>query len=351
MSAIPPQGVSGVQAGSDQWIRRCQLIVGKGDGTGLDLSNMRIKFNITAADATNFRPKDATITVYNLSDATLAKILEFTQVILQAGYEPPGHFGVIFSGTIRAFTRGHESVTESFLTIYAGDGDAAIFAVTNTTLKPGHTAADQIAAHTKALESVGISPGAPFNGVAGGFGGLSAAQATRGVLMTGQSTVGLDSLGKTYGFTWTIHNGQVQIVPLTGYLPGVAVVLNAKTGLIGWPSNTPAGIEITCLLNPAIRLQGLVQINNKDINTTLPAQGSGLPSTANPNGFFGFPDTLHQQFFATVADDGYYRVLVIEFEGDTRGNAWFCHLICLAADLSAPVGQQVPDISTIAGSI
>jgi hypothetical protein len=226
------------------------------------------------------------------------------------------------------------------LTMFAGDGDLAHFAITNTTLAPGWTAQDAYNAHVQAMKPYGVTMGSA-TGLQGGTGGL--AQNFRGKLLYGPSINGLDQLGQTNGFTWVIINGKVQSVPLTGYLPGEAVVLNARSGLIGWPRNTLTGVTCSCLLNPAIRLQGLVQINNAEINTTQPAQGAGVQGF--PNAVVGFPGLADIGYYATVAQDGYYRTMIIEYEGDTRGgegSPWYCHLTLLAADLSAPTGQQVP---------
>jgi hypothetical protein len=82
---------------------------------------------------------------------------------------------------------------------------------------------------------------------------------------------------------------------------------------------------VTALLNPAIRCGRRVHINNKDINTTqLTQAGQGaLP-------LLPFP--------ATVTNDGFYRVIVADHEGDSRGGpSWFTRMTCLA--LSSENGQ------------
>lgn len=147
------------------------------------------------------------------------------------------------------------------------------------------------------------------------------------------------------GATWMIVNGVVQVVPLVGYLPGEAVVLNFKTGLIGWPEATESGLYARCLLNPAIKCQGQVQINNASVNQTIvnPNTSGGLGGFVGPGS--AFPDA-NLQGFATVTNDGFYRVLVVEHEGDTRGQPWYTNLVCLALDTSAPGGGQTTDQTT-----
>jgi hypothetical protein len=135
----------------------------------------------------------------------------------------------------------------------------------------------------------------------------------------------MDNLARTSLCTWKIVNGKVVITNTKTYDPGTAVQLNVKTGLVLVPEATDNGIEVTCLLNPAIRIGQQVQINNKDINTTSLTQSgqSLLP-------LLPFP--------ATVTNDGFYRVLVASHVGDSRGGSeWFTKMTCLA--LSGANGQ------------
>ena len=53
------------------------------------------------------------------------------------------------------------------------------------------------------------------------------------------------------------------------------------------------------------------------------------------SGQTGYPNYGNLYFPADTTADGFYRVLVVEYEGDTRGNPWYSNLICLAADTSA----------------
>jgi hypothetical protein len=118
--------------------------------------------------------------------------------------------------------------------------------------------------------------------------------------------------------TWKIVNGRVVVTNQRTYDPGTAIQLNVTTGLVGVPEATDNGIEVTALLNPAIRVGQRVQINNKDINTTsLTSSGQALLP------LLPFP--------ASVTADGFYRVLVANQEGDSRGGQeWFTRMTCLA---------------------
>jgi len=70
-------------------------------------------------------------------------------------------------------------------------------------------------------------------------------------------------------------------------LPGTAVVLNSRTGLVGWPVQTFNGIEARCLLNPRIKAGAMIQIDQasiqkQELSTTYTQQGNNnlVPSIA-----------------------------------------------------------------------
>jgi hypothetical protein len=308
---------------SDQYLRKAGLIVSTGSD-GLDLSNMRIVFRTTAMDAS--APPGAFIRVYNLSDATATTVQkEFQKVTLQAGYET-GNYGIIFQGTIKQVKRGKESAVDTFLDIYAADLDQAYnFGLVNKTLKAGSTLNDQVKASMDAMQKA--SDGASVSGSIPdslGTGGTL----PRGKVLFGLARERLTDAADSAGCTWSIQDGKVNIIPLKGYLPGEAVVINAQTGLIGIPEATNNGIEATVLLNPLIKLGTRVQIDNAAItNTTVNSQG--------------FPSYTDLNFPASLSADGFYRTLVVEHRGDTRGNEWYSQLTCLALDASASPGSSV----------
>ena len=91
---------------------------------------------------------------------------------------------------------------------------------------------------------------------------------------------------------WSIQNGVVTLVPVTGYLPGQAVQINSASGMIGTPEQTEGGIMIRCYLNPLIKIGRLVQINNADINR----------NTLNNQ---MFPSYTSLYYPATVTNDGF----------------------------------------------
>lgn len=309
---------------TQQFGRKATLVVAGDDGNGIDLSALHFKFHITAADFES--PNAAAIRIYNLSDETIKRItgrnpVEYTRVVLQAGYEQAA-FGVIFDGVIKQFRRGRENATDSYLDILAAENDLAYnFGLCNTTLAAGSTPEQRlkVAADGLGLPLGYVSPMAATGGTL-----------PRGKVMFGMPRALMRCEAATRGASWSIQNGRVQVIALDGYKPGEAVLLNSQTGLVGIPEQTDQGVKVRCLLNPRIKVGGLVNINNGDVNQTSAAPGQVLE-----NGQLMYDRRAAIQFPADVSSDGFYRVYVIEYSGDTRGQEWYCELTCLAVDKSS----------------
>lgn len=294
---------------SRQYLRRAQLVVAAGQ-QGIDLSALRLKFSTRQCDLQT--PNTATIRVYNLADATAQQIqTEFTRVVLQVGYEG-GDFGVLFDGTIVQVRRGRESAIDNYVDIIAADGDEALnFAIVSAAIAAGSTFRDRVDALSKAM-GVGQSHVAD----------LPAGALPRGRTYYGMARDHMRGAAVSTDTKWSIQNGQLQVIPREGYLPTEAVVLSATTGMIGVPEQTQDGIRVRCLLNPRIKIGARVNIDNKSVqqaHLALGVEGSAMNA-----------------FLPSITDDGFYRVVVAEHEGDTRGGPWYSNLICIAMNEAVP---------------
>lgn len=284
----------------------------------LDLSSFRFRFRTEQADLPS--PNNCEIRVFNLSDSTMRQVLqEYSEVVLQAGYEN-GNFGVVFRGTVRQWRIGKEDSKTSYLDILAADGELGYNnAVVSTTLSRGATVQEQLDAIRAGFQSWGLDIG--YNGIAPG----DAQALMRGKVMFGLARTALNSVARTTGTTWSIQDGKINIIPLDGYLPGEALVLNRDTGLIGRPEQTAEGVRVRCLLNPRIVPGGLVQIDQASVNRLVVAGGNPSSLAYNSN--------TRPMFLPTVATDGLYRVFVAEHSGDTRAHSpYYSELVCLAAN-------------------
>lgn len=295
-----------------QYLRSCSLIVSTIGGDGLDLSDLRIEFNISQADIQT--PNSASIRVWNLSADTSKRIeKEFTRVTLQAGYGKD--VGIIFDGTVVQLRRGRANATDTYLDISAADGDAAYnFGIIVTSLAAGAKPEDQYRAATAAFEKYGVTAGEIPEA------GLGDQALPRGKVMFGMARDYMRDLADTTLTTWSIQNGKVNVVKRDGYLPGEAVVLNSQSGMIGIPEQTVGGINVKALLNPQFRYSGRVQINEADINRAAVSLNASSPTVYLPR----------------LVEDGFYRIVVCNHSGDTRGDEWYSDLICVALDDTTP---------------
>lgn len=261
---------------ANQFGRKWSLLVSTGP-QGLDLSQMRFTFETRNADEQ--APNTLHVRVYNLSDNTAHKLSanEFTTITLQAGYMD-GNYGIIFSGTIKQVATGRERNVDSYVDIWAADGDQwHNFAVISQSLAAGQTP-KQVIASTVIATSVNGTPPITFapdaTGLIEGAGVGTATVLSRGKVKFGMARDYARDWANKYGYRWSIQNGQFVVVPITGYRPYEAVVLSSTTGLIGVPEATADGVKVRALLNPLIRIGCLVQIAQSDINQiTLQQQG------------------------------------------------------------------------------
>jgi hypothetical protein len=299
-----------------QYIRQCDLIVSGAAGDGLDLSGLTVNFSIKKTDGQT--PNTAAIKVYNLSADTQSRIQkEFTRVTLQAGYK--GNYGVVFDGNVKQYSTGTENGTDTFLSINAADGDKAYnFAVVNATLAAGAKQRDQIEQSVKTMKGLGVDIGYEADETNG-------EALPRGKVMYGMARDYIKGSATSSGCSWSIQDGKIQVIPLTGVLPTTATVLTPKSGLIGTPEQTTDGVKFRCLINPQIVVGGAIQIQQRDIKTQ---QIETQPAAK---------ETGKDKVDNRLSGSGFYRVLTLNINGTTRGNDWYMDGVCLAMDSSSRV--------------
>jgi hypothetical protein len=295
------------------------------------MEDFHFKFNVHLVDSGPIT--SATVRIYNLKKETEALIMnEFTRIVINAGHQPPAVCGVIFDGTIKVVRRGRESNVDNYMDITAATCDLPYnFGVVNTTLPPDASLADIIAAGVKGMSdargsselALALKTSSPIPDVT----------MPRGAVIFGMAYFPISDVCQTIGSTWFFDgNGNVQVIPLTGYVPGEVVIINSATGLVGIPELTVNGVEFTCLLNPKLRIGSLVKIDNKtvNINATLITDRSAVG-----------PIPEASPFFASESADGLYRCAVIDYEGDTRGTPWYSYVTALAVNPALPFGASV----------
>ena len=311
---------------TQQYLRKVRLIVGgttapgvaANPDDGIDLSELHIRFQVRNTTAQTL--KRAEIRIYNLNQDTARKIQnEFTRVELSAGYGD--EVGLIFQGQIAQIQVGRENATDSYVHIFAQDGDAAYnFATTNRTLAKGWTPDQLYSALLQDLSSFGVTAGYKPD--------FSTESASRGMACYGMTRDHLRNLAEQQGCEWSIEDGKLNFVKLSSFLPGEAVVLNSASGMIGTPEMTIQGLVVRSLLNSNIKSGGQIKIDNASIASLK----INIPYAGN-------------EVVPGTDADGYYTSRVVQHVGDTRGLEWYTSMICVAVDGTAPaVGPTIVDV-------
>ena len=336
---------------SQNWMRHFELILTDEVGQGISLSDFKVVFGIEWTNA--LWPRVATVKIYNLSKNTTSRIQgkEFAKLKIIAGYdglaEPVDtsqvgiardidaaqvgqtggqNFGQIFDGEIRFTITGRDNPTDTYILIQAIDGHQAfISAKVNTTLAAGYTVADVHAATMQSFQPFGVTQGIT--------GKMPDTVFPRGRVMYGMARDVMSNVAEQCSANWQIVDGQAQIVSTDKYIHE-AIVLNSRTGLIGMPQQTMgAGVNARCLINPNIRVGGLIELDQASVyRTTLSGEeiqrAGGRITEGDSNGNLTVSGTLQQP--ASIATDGVYIVQSISYNGDTRGQAWYMDLMCSA---------------------
>jgi len=332
-----------------QWLRACSLIVADQQGNGIELAGpdqpqvLRIRFNVEywiSGTPANIRAR-----VYNLSDNTVNQIRAFARkdppdfdslktatsarVVLKAGYQ--NNFGLVFTGNIYQMRVGRENATDTYIDLMAADGDQAHnYAWMNESLDKGYTAERVYQRCGASMQDFQVTPGPPPDG-------LDTSPSPRGKVMFGPTRDHLRDFAEQNTCTWNIMGGQLQSLPKFAARPGDAVVINRTTGQIGVPRQTENGIEVTCLLNPAIRWGTKIKLDNAEVAQL--TQGGTVPNAAGP---VSPSISAAKNYVPQLNADGQYICLSVKHIGDTRGQEWYSEIVCLSSDPSAPIPQARP---------
>ena len=304
------------------YLRKCSLTL---SGSNLDLGALRVVFKIEANSLQ--APNMARFRVYNVSPTTAAKLhaKEFSSLSFSAGYEQ-GAYGLIYTGNVKQAIIGHETAVDSYVDIFCADGDQGYnTAHVNQTLSSGHTPQDVFDAALKSLGKFGITKGQVNVD-------LSQPKFPRGRPLFEMARDTMRTLAGAHNANWSIQDGKVDMIDPTMPLTTDALYLNSKTGMIGWPKQTGDGIIVTSLLNPQLRPNKLVHIDQSSI---IEAERNN-----NPIGGEQSMENFNLDNTGQIAADGMYRVFYLERSGDTRANDWYDISTCLANGASANAGQQ-----------
>lgn len=328
---------------SEQYLRNLSLVVSDPSGQGLELGEFRVVFTVRRGDIET--PNSADIRVYNLANSTANTIArEFTQLTLAASYgdAPPA---LIFRGAIKQVRKGREDQLNDYVDITAADGDEAynFSALASTLVASSATPDNMVQRVIKAMATPAIASANSGSGqltppvvLADVTAQLPANALPRGRTFYGACRDEMRDIAAANNCKWSIQDGEVVLIPTTGYLPGAIVVLSPTTGLIGVPEQTQNGLSARVLLNPAIKIGQRVQVNSA-INQY--RYGVSLTS-----------QILNQKLVLGATQtqaDGMYYVMRVDHAGDTRGENWYSDLTCLSVDATLPPDQALIPVPLI----
>lgn len=213
-------------------------------------------------------PNKLELGIYNLRKETLSRIQKrHTLVELAAGYE--GTLAQIFHGEAQSILPKRQPpdwVTQ----VMCGDGGVAYsYGRANQSFAPGTKLVDALSSLAKGAK-IGLGNALDAfkkGGLRDGFDSF-----VHGFTASGDVQTDIDHIVRTAGFSWSIQDGQLQILRSERDTSGLADILAPDTGLIGSPEmgsserqHGPALLKLKALLRPQIRPGVAFQVESESI--------------------------------------------------------------------------------------
>lgn len=258
------------------------ITIGGGDATE---PGLRVRFKVTRTSESN--PNTAEITVTNLSLSSRGRLQgKGVRVLLEAGYAASG-YSRLHVGDARTIDHNRER-TDWQTVIKSGDGERSYrFARASQSFAGGTSAADVLVylGQAMGLGTGNVATQAPLLGVT----------FDQGYAVHGPAAKALDTLTASLGYSWSIQDGELQVLAVDQALDLQIPDIGPDSGLIGSPEmgtpdtqGKPALITFKSLLVP-----------------TKPGAKVRLRSARY---------------------DGELRVVRCTYDGDTHGGPWFTEI-------------------------
>jgi hypothetical protein len=142
-------------------------------------------------------------------------------------------------------------------------------------------------------------------------------------------------VAKTEQAAFYVDEGKVQIVKAADTPTGQMINLSPQSGLIGAPEQQDDGISVKCLLNPSIKLNSFVHIDNSLIRRAKITRSSTTSSTKEMTDKEK-ATAAQKAALRELDNDGIYRVISLKHAGDTRGNDWYTSFTGISQVASLP---------------
>ena len=251
---------------------------------GLSNDMLRCVFKIERSN--NPSANTAEISVYNLAEKTRAQVAEKgIETSLSVGYSQRA--SIIFRGKLEAGKNKREGV-DWVTSFQATDGGREL---RQARINESFSRVGVREAFERVTNALGLGLGNAIEKITGGNIRGALTSFGNGLVLSGSAKAELDRLARTYGFDWSVQDGQIQLLgPTDAIEPGDAIVLDRDRGMIGSPESGENGIvEVRALLIPQLTPGRVVILSSRQI-------------------------------------EGNYRVESVTYQGDTRGQDWYADL-------------------------
>ncbi|MCK3654215.1 hypothetical protein A4G19_15885 [Pasteurellaceae bacterium Macca] len=231
-----------------QFGRQLRLTL-SGKGQSLIIDNLRVAFEIEKT--INEKPNPASIHIWNLNRNHLNQLLskQLNEVSLDVGY---GELRMIYQGEILQAKIKRDGL-DFVMSLECADGYTDYSTARSAvTLKAGSTDEQIVTEIQKTLKKT----------QKGAMAFTSQRQLPRGKVLSGDSREILNRIAKNHQADWSIQDGKLIFLPKAYTLHEEAVLLSQQSGMIGMPEHTDEGLEVKCLLNPALQIGGVIQVDS-----------------------------------------------------------------------------------------
>lgn len=289
--------------------RKFNIYIAQKDNTAWNVSNLKVRFNTSKAFGQTVNYSE--IDIYNLTrDTENAIVKSGDRVIIEAGYQATEQiddsndaryirYGKIFDGRIIQVMRDRQDNVDYILRLSCIDGDDFMNnSIIKYTLNSGidqRTALENVASKASKPTELGrITPD------------LSTTKLPRGKVFFGAPKDYIRSIANGNGAYYWIEDNKLQVIKTTDeYKQADVIVITPENGMIGTPQQVELGVSVRCLLDPRIKLNSVVKIDNTMIRQTKMQIG---------------------QARTQLDENGTYRVVKISHVGDTRDNDWYTNI-------------------------
>ena len=262
------------------------------------------------------------ITLWNLSPYLESLIIsEGHSLVLEAGYVNSS-ITVIFSGRILQPIRGKKSGTDYYLKLVCLDGDSYFnLAFSSGTLASNQTKS-QLAKQTLRLSNYNEFQGGrvkvedlddlPNESTVDG----SIVKNERPKVVFGRTSKIIDNLARMGNSSAYIENGQLKFFKANEDSTKHRVwEINPSTGMIGDPTQSEYQISVRVLLNPLLKIQEFIHLQN----STIRVQQYGI-----------------REIPFLLEPSGLYQIIEIGYSGDTHGQEWYCDIKAITRNGKVP---------------